>query len=143
MKDELNQELTAARNFYFNVWKKHLEKKPLEPLEQQIVSIIEQHPEYHEFFENPEKQKTITNPSDLYQNPFLHISLHLSILEQLSINKPPGIKDIYRKLILKQKGAHNAEHIMMQCLQEMINESMAKGEEPKSELFLKLITKYC
>jgi len=141
MKDELNNELAAARNFLCAAWKKHREQKNLEPLEEQIVAMIEQHPEYQEFFDNPDDQK-VTNPSDLYSNPFLHISLHLSILDQLTINQPEGIKEIYQQLILKNKGSHAAEHIMMECLQEMMNTAWTKNEDPSPEQFLKLLKKY-
>lgn len=141
MNDQLNDELNAARKIFCGAWKKHLENKPLEPLEKQIVFLIEQHPEYHDFFSHPEKH-TISNLSDINENPFLHISLHLSILEQLTLNQPNGIKDIYQELILKHKGSHNADHIMMQCLQEMMSEALAKGEEPSGERFLMLLKKY-
>lgn len=141
MKDELSQELDSTRNFFFNAWKKHLAKEALEPLETQIVALIEAHPEYHDFFTHPEKNN-ILNPSDIFANPFLHISLHLSIHEQLSINQPQGIKESYHTLIQKHQDPHKAEHIMMQCLHEMMNKSWSAGEEPRAEDFLKYVLKY-
>jgi len=53
-------------------------------------------------------------------NPFLHINLHLSLREQLSINQPHGIQEIYKKILGKTRDTHKTEHLMMDCIAEMI-----------------------
>lgn len=141
MNDELTQELNAARNFFCKAWKKKCQQLPLEPLEVQITDIIQQHPEYHEFF-NDSANTTIKNPSDFHANPFLHISLHLGLLEQLTLDQPKGVKDIYQQLIIKNKDAHKAEHIMMECLQEIMNTAWAKDGNPCPQQFIKKLQSY-
>ena len=42
-------------------------------------------------------------------NPFLHLSLHLAIEEQLSIDQPPGIRASFEALAEK-RGEHDAKH---------------------------------
>ena len=89
----------------------------LEPLELQLALIVQKHPEYQalindinlEYF--PEQGKT---------NPFLHINLHLALQDQLALNQPIGINDIYKKLIVIHSDIHEVEHMMMECIAEMI-----------------------
>ena len=62
-------------------------------------------------------------------NPFLHINLHLALRDQLSINQPTGIKDAYDQLLVKLKDEHAVEHLMMDCIAEMIFSSQ-KNQAP-------------
>jgi hypothetical protein len=79
--------------------------------------VIEIHPEYHSLIQNVESDYF---PEQGEVNPFLHINLHLSLREQLSINQPHGIKEIYQKIINSTGDSHEAEHKMMDCIAEMI-----------------------
>ena len=53
-------------------------------------------------------------------NPFLHLSLHLAIQEQLSIDQPPGIRDAYERLCRKLTDEHEAQHRLLECLGETV-----------------------
>jgi len=112
-----SQDRSKQREFLANSWQKHITSQILEPLELQLALIIQKHPEYHalindinlEYF--PEQGKT---------NPFLHINLHLALQDQLALNQPIGINDIYKKLIVIHSDIHEVEHMMMECIAEMI-----------------------
>jgi hypothetical protein len=111
------QDRTEQRKFLANAWRKFLGKKILDPLESQLTQVIEIHPEYHSLIQNVESDYF---PEQGEVNPFLHINLHLSLREQLSINQPHGIKEIYQKIINSTGDSHEAEHKMMDCIAEMI-----------------------
>jgi len=112
-----SQDRSKQREFLANSWQKHITSQILEPLELQLALIIQKHPEYHalindinlEYF--PEQGKT---------NPFLHINLHLALQDQLTLDQPIGINDIHKKLIAKHSDIHEVEHMMMECIAEMI-----------------------
>ena len=111
------QDRTQQRQFLANAWQKFLNKKTLDPLETQLTQVIEIHPEYHKLISKIESDYF---PEQGEVNPYLHINLHLSLREQLSINQPLGIKKIYQKILTRTKDPHETEHRMMDCIVQMI-----------------------
>jgi hypothetical protein len=111
------QDRTQQRQFLANAWQKFLDKKILDPLEDQLTQVIEMHPEYHKIINDVESEYF---PEQGEVNPFLHINLHLSLREQLSINQPKGINEYYHKILDKVKDPHEVEHKMMDCIAQMI-----------------------
>ena len=113
----LSQDRKKQRAFLAKSWQKYTSNKPLEPLEEQLVSIIEIHPEYHDLIDNIDSEYS---PEQGEVNPFLHINLHLALRDQLSLNQPKGVKNVHQKLIKRYKDSHEVEHLMMECIAEMI-----------------------
>jgi hypothetical protein len=74
-------------------------------------------------------------------NPFLHLSMHLSISEQISINQPPGIKEIAEKLSKKLGSEHEAQHLMMECLGQVMWEAQREGKALNPENYLEALNK--
>lgn len=124
---------SEQRKYLAEAWLKYNSNETLDPLELQLAKIIEKHPEYHENISNldteyfPEQGKT---------NPFLHINLHLSLQDQISLDQPHGIKNIYSDLINKYKDAHNVEHMMMEHIAEMIFNSQKYNKPMDLEHYL-------
>ncbi len=112
----------------------------MEPLEQMIAAVVEQHPEYHALLENPNDalEKDYT-PEGGESNPFLHLSMHLGIQEQVGTNQPAGIAGVYRQLTLRCGDVHTAEHKMMECLGQMIWESQRYNRMPDEQSYLECI----
>lgn len=110
----------GMRRYYLQCWQKFQNKLPMDALEQQIAAVIAEHPEYHALLQQEEKalQREYL-PEQGETNPFLHMGLHLGIHEQVSTNRPAGISELYRQLVIKH-GKHDAEHRMMDCLAESI-----------------------
>src|SRR5580698_8184444 len=104
-----DSERENMRKVFFDVWNKHQNNELLVPLEVQIIAIIIQHPEYHAFLNHPEN---LEQDHLLEQNPFFHMSLHLALQEQITMDRPAGIKAIYAKLCIKFQDTHLAEHKM-------------------------------
>ena len=132
-----SQDRKKQREFLAESWQKYTNNKPLEPLEEQLVSIIEIHPEYHDFICNIESEYS---PEQNEINPFLHINLQLALRDQLILNQPKGIKEVHQKLISKYKDSHKVEHLMMECIEEMIYISQKNNTSMDQESYLECIT---
>ncbi|MCH9746142.1 MAG: DUF1841 family protein [Proteobacteria bacterium] len=130
------QDRTEQRKFLANAWKKFLDRKPLDPLEGQLTKIIELHPEYHSLISNVESDYF---PESGEVNPFLHINLHLSLREQLSINQPLGINDYYQKILSKVKDPHQVEHLMMDCIAQMIFSSQKNNTAMDHQAYIRCL----
>jgi hypothetical protein len=132
------------RQYFFDVWRKAnaTDLPRLEPLEKLVASIIEQHPEYQPMLTKPEamlEQEFL--PESGHSNPFLHMSMHIAIQEQLGTGRPPGINDIWGKLVRQHNNPHDAEHLMMECLAEMLWQSQSTGQEPDQSAYLQQLLK--
>lgn len=110
-----------ARKFLMDAWRKRREALPATPLETMAANIIGLHPEYHALLESGEDALARDwSPDQGDTNPFLHLSLHLSIAEQLQIDQPPGIRAAYQALLEKSGDAHDALHHILDCLAETV-----------------------
>ncbi len=110
----------SIRRFYLQCWQKFQQKQPLNALEQQVVHVVSEHPEYHALLQlNETAIQRDYLPDTGETNPFLHMGLHLGIREQVATNRPAGIVELYQQLMIKY-GTHEAEHRMMDCLAESI-----------------------
>jgi hypothetical protein len=128
------------RQQYFDVWHKMQNNQLLSPLENQIAKVIEQHPEYHPILQEPDKTLTKDfSPERGETNPFLHMSLHLSLRDQLDTNRPKGIRSLFRKACQQTKDPLAAEHLFMDALVEMIWEIQRYQASYSDEHYLQLI----
>ena len=132
-----SQDRKKQREYLAASWQKYTKNEPLEPLEKQLASIIEIHPEYHELIGNINSDYF---PEQGEVNPFLHINLHLALRDQLSIDQPKGIKEAHKKLINQNKDSHKVEHLMMECIAEMIYISQKNNTVMDHENYLNCIT---
>lgn len=134
------QDRDQLRTFYCKAWESQRQGKPLQPLQAQIVSVIEKHPEYQAMLEKPEQALGREYLPELGEtNPFLHMSMHLAIREQLDTNRPAGIRDLYHRLLIKTPDNHELEHKLMECLAEMIWQAQKGGEAPDEARYLSCI----
>ena len=116
-----------VRRFFCDAFRKQREGVPMTPLEALAADWIDQHPEYHPDLADVEAGRT---------NPFLHLSMHLSISEQVSIDQPRGIKQAYELLAARRGSAHEAQHEVMECLGEMMWASQRSGLPPDGEKYI-------
>ena len=125
-----------VRRFFCEAWRKHRERQILEGAEVTAADLIKQHPEYHGLLENPEAavEQEFT-PDNGQMNPFLHLSLHLAIADQISIDQPPGIRAIYDILRLRLD-VHETEHVILECLGETLWRSQRDGKPMDAMYYL-------
>ena len=131
------QDRKSQREFLAKSWQKYTSNITLEPLEEQLVSIIEIHPEYQDLIANIDSEYF---PEQGGVNPFLHINLHLALRDQLSINQPKGVQEVHQELIKHYKDPHEVEHLMMECIAEMIFMSQKNNTTMDQESYLNCIT---
>lgn len=118
-----------VRRFFCAVYQKQRANEILTPLEIMAGDWIRHHPEYEDVLSDVDAALARDFSVDSGQtNPFLHLSMHLSIDEQISIDQPPGIRAAATALTLKLDSAHEAQHEIMECLGEMIWNAQRSGQ---------------
>jgi hypothetical protein len=131
-----NPSREQVRRFFIDAWRKHRDGSILTPLETMAVELIELHPEYHAVLESPDAHDKDYRPEDGQINPFLHLSLHLAIAEQVSIDQPPGIRAAVASLQLRRGDRHEALHEVLDCLGETLHESQRNRTAPDGAAYL-------
>ena len=137
-----NPSRDEARNFLFESWRKRRNSELLTPLEDLAAQLIAKHPEYHAVLENPERHHDQNyQPEHGAANPFLHLMMHLTIEEQISINQPAGIRAHFARLTHKFESEHDAQHRMMECLGEMIWQAQRNRTQPDAAIYIACLDK--
>ena len=132
-----DQDRSSLRRMYVDAWRKHREARPVEPVEDQIVRVVELHPEYAALLESGEASLDRDyTPEGGQTNPFLHMGLHLAIREQVATDRPAGIADMHRALLARLGDAHAAEHAMIDCLGEALWQAQRSGRPPDETAYL-------
>lgn len=128
-----------VRDLFFGTCRKYRAGEPLAGIESLALDVILLHPEYHGVLGQPEKfrERDYTDES----NPFLHMSLHLALEEQLSIDQPPGIRGSYEKMLLKFKDRHAALHQAIECLAETMWRAQRDNAPPDAAAYLQCLEK--
>jgi hypothetical protein len=131
-----------ARNFFFETWRKYRAGEPLAGLEAVALDVILAHPEYHRALEDPERFRDRNYSPELGEaNPFLHLSMHVAIEEQLSIDQPPGIAGLLGSLTARRGDRHRAMHDAMECLAETVWRSQRDHAPPDGAAYLECLQK--
>ncbi len=122
-----------VRDMFFGTWQKYRAGQPLAGIESIALDVILQHPEYHGVLSLPGKfrDKDYTDET----NPFLHMSLHLALEEQLSIDQPPGIVRVFNQLLRKGE-RHEALHHALECLAETMWRAQRDQAPPDAAAYL-------
>ena len=126
-----------VRRFFCAVHAKTLQQQPMEAIETLASQWIAEHPEYHaELSDVDAALSRIGEPGTEQDNPFLHLSMHLSISEQCSIDQPPGIRQAVELLTARRDDLHSAHHEVMECLGTMLWESQRAGRPPDGQAYI-------
>jgi hypothetical protein len=128
------------RQVFFEAWRKKRAGEPMEPLEEMVAGVIQVHPEYHPML--TEKERFLAqefHPEAGATNPFLHLAMHISLLEQISTNRPTGISQLYTRLCQRLGETHEAEHQLMECLGRMLWEAQSANRMPDEQAYLACI----
>lgn len=126
-----------ARLFLIDAWRKYREKQPLSGLEQTAAQLIAMHPEHQPVLEASDTHLSRDyRPEQGDVNPFLHLSLHLAVAEQLAIDQPAGIVAHYERLRDRRGDAHEALHAIVECLGEAIWQAQRTGTGPDAAVYL-------
>ena len=129
------QDRNELRQMYFDAWQKSTTGAALSPLEAQIASVIEDHPEYQPMMTDAVIDASFT-PDGGQTNPFLHMGLHLAVREQVATDRPAGIAAIFNTLLIRTGDAHEAEHQALECLAETLWEAQGANALPDESAYL-------
>ena len=131
-----NKTRDDLRRDWLTAWQRSGQQLPLTPLEAQLVDLIRLHPEYHAWLERGDSvlQQEFT-PEGGQLNPFLHLSMHMALREQVSTDRPLGIRAIHSRLAARSD-AHEAEHQMMEALGRALWEAQRANRMPDERLYL-------
>jgi hypothetical protein len=132
-----NPSQADVRRFFCGVYAKSQSGQAMEAIEQLASQWMAEHPEYHSAFADVDHAlATMGQASEGQDNPFLHLSMHLSISEQCSIDQPPGIRQAVELLTARRGDLHEAHHEVMECLGRMIWESQRAGRPPDGQAYI-------
>lgn len=138
----LSQDRNQLRDAYIQAWKKNRADQPLEPLEQQLVQVISEHPEHHALLEDEEAAlHRDFSPEAGAVNPFLHMGLHIAVREQLVTERPVGIRKAFQNLQRRGVTPHEAEHRVMECLGQALWDIQHRQRPFDDAAYLKCIRK--
>ena len=126
-----------VRETFFAAWRKYRAGEPLVGIEALAVDVILQHPEYHELLSHPDRYRDRDYVDE--SNPFLHMSLHLALEEQLSIDQPPGIVHRFATLTSAFHDRHEALHQALECLAETVWRAQRDRAAPDAAAYLECL----
>jgi hypothetical protein len=126
-----------VRKFFCAVFAKWHTAQPMDALETLASQWVAEHPEYHADFANEAAAlEKMYEVEDGKTNPFLHLSMHLSVSEQCSIDQPRGIRQAVELLTARRDSLHDAHHETMEALGQMIWESQRNGRPPDGPAYI-------
>ncbi|MFZ2738618.1 MAG: DUF1841 family protein [Burkholderiaceae bacterium] len=132
-----------VRRFFCSVYAKTKSGSALEAIETIASQWLAEHPEYDaDFADEAAALSKMYDVESGQTNPFLHLSMHLSISEQCSIDQPRGIRQAIELLSAKRNSLHQAHHEAMECLGQMVWESQRAGRPPDGEAYIDCVQRH-
>ncbi len=129
-----------VRRFFCATAAKQRQGAVMSPMEAVAAQWIAEHPEYAADLADVEAAlAAVYTVEEGRTNPFLHLSMHLSIAEQCSIDQPRGIRQAVELLAARRNSLHAAHHEVMECLGEMIWASQRSGLPPDGLAYLEAV----
>jgi hypothetical protein len=129
-----------VRRFFCETHRKVRANEILSPLEAIARDWLLQHPEFDADLSDLDAALAADYSVERGDsNPFLHLSMHLSIAEQVSIDQPPGIRLACQTLARRLDSEHEAHHQIMECLGQMIWTSQRSGMPPDGEAYVECV----
>jgi Domain of unknown function (DUF1841) len=134
---------TDVRRFFCAVYAKANDNLALEAIETIASLWIDEHPEYHADLKNIDAAllslNQVITTDDGQTNPFLHLSMHLTITEQCSIDQPRGIRQAVELLTARLDSLHDAHHVVMECLGQMIWDAQQNKRTPDGQAYVEAV----
>jgi hypothetical protein len=129
-----------VRRFFCAVHARHRAGLPLDAMQAIAAQWTAQHPEYDADLADEAAALAATySVEDGRTNPFLHLSMHLTIHEQTAIDQPTGIRQAVALLAARRNSLHEAHHEVMECLGEMVWTSQRSGLPPDGLAYLEAV----
>jgi hypothetical protein len=140
-----NPSQADVRRFFCSVYAKARSGHAMESIETIAAQWMDEHPEYAEEFADVDAALADIGAaldSQTQTNAFLHLSMHLSISEQCSIDQPRGIRQAVELLTHRRNSLHQAHHETMECLGTMLWESQRGGRPPDGDAYIACVQRH-
>ena len=134
-----NPSRDQVRQFFFDTWAKYRKQEALAGLETLAIEVILLPPEDRPLLDDPASAGLEYGVEGGAMNPFLHLSLHLAIEEQASIDQPPGLRAVIGRLAQQRGDRHAALHGVLDCLGQMVWKSQRENSPPDGEAYLECL----
>ncbi len=131
----------TSRRVFVHAWMKYRSGNQTTPLEQLVLAVILQHPEYHCWLDDEQVLQRDFSPDAGTENPFLHMGMHIAICEQISTDRPPGTGPRYQILLGKYPDEHKLQHRMMECLGHSLWQAQLNRTMPDESAYLDCLRK--
>lgn len=131
-----SQDRVQLRKIYTEAWRKAKAHELMSPMEALIADILALHPEYHAYVDDEASLDQDFPAHAGIANPFLHLSLHVAVREQMAAQQPPGLREIYEQLCHCLQDPHEAEHALMDHLMAMVWESSQGKPAPEPSAYV-------
>src|ERR1035437_8474379 len=132
-----NPSQADVRRFFCDVYAKAQTGQTLEAIETIASLWLDEHHEYHaEMADLDAALRQMGQIQEDKTSAFLHLSMHLSITKQCSIDQPRGIRQAVELLTHRLDSLHDAHHAVMECLGQMIWESQRAGRPPDGQAYI-------
>ena len=130
-----------VRRYFCQVYAKWRNGQPMDAMETLLSAWMHEHPQYNAVLSQPDAAAgSVPHPDHADNaNPFLHLSMHLSLSEQCSIDQPRGIRQAMELLIARKQSLHEAHHAVMDCLGDMIATSQHTGQPLDGQHYLQCV----
>jgi Domain of unknown function (DUF1841) len=126
-----------VRRFFCSAFAKAQTNSSQDAIETIANQWMSEHPEYHADLQDADAAAArVYDGSDGKTNPFLHLSMHLSITEQCSIDQPQGIRQAVELLTARRGDLHLAHHEVMEELGAMLWEAQRAGKPPDGQAYI-------
>lgn len=126
----------SLRQFFLATFARERAGETLEPMQSLVAGIIRMHPEYHALLADPESVERDDFPGAGDTNPFLHMAMHVAIAEQVAVDRPAGVRDLYLQLRERLPDNHAVEHAVMECLGRIMWQAQHDGRAPDEQAYL-------
>lgn len=120
----------AHRTVMSDIWKRwHRDPDSLEGEERQLAEQMAEHQKYHDVWENIDNLSDHAFDPAKEENPFLHVSLHVTLERQLQSDEPPEAGRALERLIARGDDPHEARHAILRVLVQEMWHIMTHSEE--------------
>jgi len=107
-----------------------------------IAKILLDHPEYEEIFEDTEILDGREFDAGTSGNPFLHISFHKMVDDQLASGRPEEVRFFLESMEDKGYDRHEIVHALMKILVCLISDAMKNQKSLDVNHYRRLLVRY-
>jgi hypothetical protein len=142
MREDITRQLKVlTRQRLHLIWEASNQGIPLHDEEhQRLAEVLQQHPQYHNAWEFADQIEDVEYVIDGV-NPFLHVTFHSIIENQLATGDPPEVRAALQRLLRKRLSRHDAIHRLAQVFTEELFPVLKQDRPFNQERYVRKLRK--